>query len=211
MRASLRRIGLVAASLALFSACSSEPVSAPHARVAAPAATPSADLLGGLVGGVVDVVEKLILVPGLQRTSSLPAAITVTQTIGSTGGTLSIPLAGVTVTVPAGALSSPTVITMTARKGSLVAYDFAPHGITFAKPLVFTQKLSGTTASLLNAGNIQLGYYADPSQLNLLGGLVSELLGGNVNLLTWTYTGNIKHFSGYMMSSGRAASLDSEM
>ena len=207
MRASIRRIGLVAASLALFSACSSEPISAP-ARVSAPTAAPNADLLGGLVGGVVNTLNSLTLVSGLQRTSPLLVPITVTKTIGSAGGTLSIPSAGVTVTVPSGALSSNTVITMTARAGSLVAYDFAPHGITFAKPLVFTQKLSGTTASLLNAGNIQLAYYADPSQLNLLGGLVSELLGGNVNLLTWTYTGNIHHFSGYMMSCGRDASLD---
>ena len=197
----IRRIGLVVAGLALISACSNEPISAPQTRPAAPAAAPSADLLGGLV-------TNLLFVPGLQRTSPLPAAITVTQTIGSAGGTLSIPAAGVTVTVPAGALSASTVITMTARKGSLVAYDFAPHGITFATPLVFTQKLAGTNASLLNAGNIQLGYYADPSQLSLLGGLVSELLGGNFNLLTWTYTGSIKHFSGYVISCGRAPELE---
>lgn len=211
MRAPLRRISLVVASLALFSACSSEPISAPPVRNAAPTAASSADLLGGLVGGVVGLLNNLVFVPVLQRTSPLAADITVSQMIGSAGGTLSISSAGVTVVVPSGALSSPTLITMTARKGSLVAYDFAPHGITFAKPLVFTQRLEGTNASLLNAGSIQLGYYADPSQLGLLGGLVSELLGGNVNLLTWTYTGNIKHFSGYVMSSGRGVSVDSEM
>ena len=207
MRPFLRRFGLVAASLALFSACSSEPTSAP-ARVASSVAAPSADLLGGLVGGVVNVVKSLTLVPGLQRTSPLAVNITVSQTIGSSGGTLSIPAAGVTVVVPAGALSAPTLITMTARKGSLVAYDFAPHGVVFAKSLVFTQKLNGTTASLLNAAEIQLGYYADPSQLNLLGGLVSELLGGSVNLLSWTYTGNINHFSGYMMGCGRGVAAE---
>jgi len=204
MKASLRRISLLAAGIALFSACSSEPISAPQA----PASAPSKDLLGGLLGGVVNTVTNLIAVPGLQRNIPLLADITVSKTIGTAGGTLSIPAAGVTVVVPSGALSSNTVITMTARKGTLIAYDFAPHGIVFAKPLVFTQNLSGTNASLLNAGQIQLGYYADPSQLTLVGGLVSELLGGNVNLLAWTYTGNIKHFSGYMMSSGRA--LDSE-
>jgi hypothetical protein len=208
MRASLRRISLLAASLALFSACSSEPISAPQAKIATPTAAPSADLLGGVVGGVVGIVQKLVLMPGLQRTTPLAADITVTKTIGSAGGTLSIPAAGVTVVVPSGALGSNTVITMTARKGSLIAYDFAPHGIVFAKPLVFTQKLQGTNASLLSAPFIQLGYYSDPSLLTAVGGLVSELLGGNVNLLSWTYTGNIKHFSGYMMGCGRA---DSEM
>lgn len=211
MKASLRRISLLAAGLALFSACSSEPISAPQARVETPATAPSKDLLGGLIGGVVGVVQHLIVMPGLQRNTPLAANITVTQTIGSAGGTLSIPAAGVTVVVPAGALNSNTLITMTARQGSLVAYDFAPHGIVFAKPLVFTQKLVGTNASLLSVPFIQLGYYSDPGLLTAVGGIVSELLGGTVNLLSWTYTGNIKHFSGYMVGVGRGASLDSGM
>jgi len=210
MKASLRRISLLAASLALFVACSSEPISAP-AKIATPTAAPSKDLLGGLVGGVVGIVQNLVSLPGLLRTTPLAADITVTKTIGSAGGTLSIPAAGVTVVVPSGALSSNTVITMTARKGSLVAYDFAPHGIVFAKPLVFTQKLQGTNASLLTAPLLQLGYYSDPGLLTAVGGVVSELLGGTVNLLSWTYTGNIKHFSGYMVGIGRGDALDSGM
>ena len=66
-----------------------------------------------------------------------------------------------TVTVPRGALAQTTTITMTARAGTVVAYDFAPHGITFAKPLVFQQQLRGTNASLLTAPLLQLGYYSD--------------------------------------------------
>ena len=92
---------------------------------------------------------------GLQRTTPLAAPITVSKVIGADGGTLSIPEAGVTVTVPRGALAQTTTITMTARAGSLVAYDFAPHGITFAKPLVFSQQLRGTNASLLSAPFLQ--------------------------------------------------------
>jgi hypothetical protein len=208
MRASLRRISLVVASLALFSACSNEPTSAPQAHPA-PAAY-STDLLGGLVGGVVGLVQNLLL-PGLLRTTPLAANITVSQTIGVTGGTLSIPAAGVTVVVPAGALSAPTLITMTARKGALVAYDFAPHGITFAKPLVFSQKLTGTNATLLSVPFLKLGYYSDPSLLGAVGGLVSELLGGTTNLLSWTFTGSIKHFSGYMVGMARGGVSDSGM
>jgi hypothetical protein len=210
MRVFLRRISLVAASLALFSACSSEPTSAPQAGVPAPVA-PSASLLGGLVGGVVNVVQNLVLVPGLLRSVPLAADITVSQTIGAAGGILSIPAAGVTVVVPAGALASNTLITMTARHGALVAYDFAPHGITFAKPLVFTQSLTGTNATLLSVPFLTLGYYSDPSLLTSVGGLVSELLGGTTNLLGWTFTGSIKHYSGYMIGMGRGESLDSEM
>ncbi|PYP79492.1 MAG: hypothetical protein DMD35_07965 [Gemmatimonadetes bacterium] len=52
--------------------------------------------------------------------------------MGPDGGTLAIVEAGVNVTLPRGALTSTTTITMTARAGSLVAYDFAPHGVVLA-------------------------------------------------------------------------------
>jgi hypothetical protein len=199
MMKSFRRAG-VAFGLALLSACSGEPTQASADRIAAPAGAPNADLLGTLTGLV---SKTLNLVAGVQRTQALPAPITVTQTIGSAGGTLSIPAAGVTVTIPKGALSAPTVITMTARAGKMVAYDFSPHGVTFAKPLVFTQKLSGTTAGVLSIPFLKLGYYADPSLLGTVTALVSELLDGSVDLKNWTFTSNIRHFSGYVMSCGR--------
>lgn len=204
MSLNFRRLTTLVAGLALIAGCAGEPT-APQQL--APAVKPDASLLG-VAGGV---VTGLIPVVGVQRTVALPADITVSKTIGSAGGTLSIPAAGVTVTVPSGALASNTVITMTARKGSLIAYDFAPHGITFAKPLAFTQKLQGTSVSLLTAPLLSLGYYSDPSLLTAVGGSVSELIGGTTNLLTWTFTANIKHFSGYMVSMGRDGSaLSSE-
>ena len=193
------RLGLVAAAVSLMSACSGEPTTAPvapAARLAAPSAAPSASL------SVLDLLN-LNLVGGVQRKVPLANAITVTQTIGSAGGTLSIPAAGVTVNVPAGAVSGPTVFKMTARAGSLMAYDFEPHGTVFAKPLTFTQDLHVTNASLLTAPFIQLGYYSDPSLLTAVGGLVSELTNGTLSLLTWKFSAPIKHFSGYMMSCGR--------
>ena len=198
MLASLRRISALAVvGLTLFAACSVEPTS----PSAPGASAPAHDLLGTVTGTVNNLLTS---VEGVQRKVPLASSITVTKTIGVAGGTLSIPQAGVTVTVPSGALSASTVVTMTARAGSLLAYDFAPHGITFAKPLVFTQILSGTNATILNAPLLKLGYYADPSMLNTLGGLVSELIGGNVNLLSWTFTSSIQHFSGYMIACGRS-------
>ncbi|CAN5453144.1 hypothetical protein BH09GEM1_BH09GEM1_43410 [soil metagenome] len=189
---------MIAASLLLLAGCSSEPVSPTKGAAA------SGDLLGGVVSGVTGVL-KTVLVPvtGLTRSSPLAADITVTQVIGSAGGTLSIPQAGVKVVVPAGAVSSQVQFTMTARAGSLVAYDFAPHGTTFAKPLVLTQSLSGTSANLLNKSLLELGYYSDPSQLTTSGGLLSELTSGIVDLLGWTFSANIKHFSGYVVGCGR--------
>jgi hypothetical protein len=196
-----RHVALAAALLTLVS-CSVEPPTSPPPSVA-PAAAPSADLLGAVTGGLLNTVGSLLSMDGLRRTTPLAAPLTVTATIGSAGGTIAIPEAGVSVLVPQGALDKPTVITMTARSGELVAYDFAPHGITFAKPLTFTQQLRGTNASLLTAPLLSLGYYKDASLLTKTGGLISELLGGVVNLTSWTFTGKIPHFSGYIVTCGR--------
>jgi hypothetical protein len=198
MKTMIRRVVALAAAIVVVASCSDQ-ATAPLPRVTSGDAPPSADLLGG----VTSTVSSLVSMDGLQRTTPLAAPITVTKTIGSAGGTLSIPQAGVTVTVPQGALDKATVITMTARAGSLVAYDFAPHGITFAKPLAFTQQLRGTNASILTAPLLRLGYYKDASLLTATGGLVSELLGGVVNLVSWTFTGSIPHFSGYIVTCGR--------
>ena len=200
MSITLRRFGALSLSIILAAGCAQDHISAPTpaTRAAAPAGL-SHSLLGSVVGGVTSALG-LTEVNGLLRTTPLASDISVSRTVGAEGGTLGIPAAGVTVVIPAGALASNTVITMTARKGILAAYDFAPHGITFAQPLVFTQKLAGTNASLLSAPFLRLGYYTDPSLLGTTTGLVSELLSGVTNLLSWSFTAPISHFSGYMVS-----------
>jgi hypothetical protein len=194
MKPSFRRLAAIAfGALALVNCGNDQPTGLP--RLESAAAAPSNTLLGTLT--------SLLSMNGVQRTTPLAAPITVSKVIGSAGGTLAIPEAGVTVTVPQGALAQATTITMTARAGSLLAYDFAPHGITFAKPLVFTQQLRGTNASLLTAPLLQLGYYSDASLLTKTGAVVSELLGGVLSTLSWTFTAPISHFSGYILCSGR--------
>ena len=118
MSSSIRRIGAVVLALSL-AACSADQIAAPT-QMKAPAADPSASLLGGLLGTVTGVLN-LTTNDAVQRTTPLAAAITVTKQIGYDGGTLSIPDAGVTVTVPRGALMRTITITMTARAGSLLA------------------------------------------------------------------------------------------
>jgi ZU5 domain-containing protein len=197
MKTSIRQLATLAFSL-FVAGCSAEHTPSAPTAIAAPS-NGSADLLG--TAG--SLLSSLRLVSGLQRSVPLAQPITVSQLIGREGGTLSIPAAGVTVVIPEGALTSETQVTMTARAGSLVAYDFAPHGITFSKPLVFTQSLRGTNATLLSAPLLKLGYYADERLLGRTGGVVSELLGGVLDLLSWSFTANIQHFSGYMVSCGR--------
>ena len=194
MKPTLRRLVALALGALAVASCGGEHPTLPQLQQSAPEA-PAADLLGGLT--------SLVGMNGLQRTTPLAVPITVSKVMGAEGGTLAIPEAGVTVTVPRGALAATTTITMTARAGTLVAYDFAPHGITFAKPLVFSQQLRGTNATLLSAPLLRLGYYENANLLTRTGGLVSELLGGTVNTLTWTFTSTIPHFSGYIVTCGR--------
>jgi hypothetical protein len=196
MIASIRRTSVLLLGLAAI-ACSdvqpTTPVPAP-APLAPTAAQP------GLIGDVLGAVTKLIIVPAVQRKVALPAPVTVTKTIGSAGGTLSIPAAGVTVVVPQGAVSSSTTFTMTARAGYYVAYDFEPHGIKFAKPLTLTQDLSGTNVTLLQRPFLKLAYYTDPSLLSKAVATVTELISG---LLSGNnFSAKINHFSGYVICVG---------
>jgi hypothetical protein len=201
MPSPIRRIGALALALTL-AACSADQVSAPTQMNAAPADAQSG-LLGGLLGTVTGVLH-LTTTDAVQRTTPLAAPITVTKEIGYFGGTLSIPEAGVTVIVPRGALMRTTTITMTARAGSLLAYDFSPTGTTFYKPLVFNQSLKGTNVTLLQVPLLRLGYYSDPGLLGELTATVADLLGGVTDLLSWTFTAPIKHFSGYVVMCGRS-------
>jgi hypothetical protein len=141
----------------------------------------------------------------LHRVARLGAPVSVTQTIGSAGGTLSIPLAGVTVTVPMGALSAPVSIRMTALAGDAVAYEFAPHGLVFAKPLVIKQQLGGTIEKgpygTRLSTPLELGYFRYGSQVTSSSASVEQLRGGNESGDVFTST--ISHFSGYAVSCGR--------
>jgi hypothetical protein len=201
MSSPIRRVGGLALALMLVG-CSADEVASPTQMKAVPADAQSG-LLGGVLGTVTGVLN-LTTTDAVQRTKPLAAPITVTKEIGYYGGTLSIPEAGVTVTVPRGALMRTTTITMTARAGSLLAYDFSPTGTTFYKPLVFNQSLAGTNVTLLQVPLLRLGYYSDPGLLGQLTATVSELLGGVTNLLSWTFTAPINHFSGYVVICGRS-------
>lgn len=155
----------------------------------------SAELAGDLPGGL---LTKNVL----ERKTALTRDITVSAIIGDKGGTLSIPAAGFTVTIPAGAVRAPTKFTVTALKGSLVAYEFGPHGITFARSLSARQDLLVTQWSVFEPRPLVAGYFADRSALDLNNAtaLVSELLVGVVAPLSQQFTFKIDHFSGYVVA-----------
>jgi hypothetical protein len=185
----LSRFGARLASVLLLAGCARD-ATAP----VGPAATPdsaNAALLG------------LLPVRGVTRVVPLANDIAVSAVIGSKGGTLTIPEAGLTLVVPADAVSSDVTFTATALAGKLVAYDFQPHGTKFAVPLQFNQDLRKTNiVATLTAPRIDGAYFADNSRLNQASGtaLVSELRAATVNLLQFRASFPIDHFSGYLIS-----------
>ena len=146
----------------------------------------------------------------LKRLTPLDSDISVSAVIGPNGGSIKINEAGGKIDIPAGALSAPTTITMTALAGPNVAYEFQPHGITFAQPVKVQQDLRVTWASvypkLLDAAHG--AYYdrsldssfVDPGKFFVQ--VKEHELGyieTNATQLKW-YIG---HFSGYLVLCGR--------
>ena len=95
--------------------------------------TPDPSILGNLGGGL-----------GLVRCSPLPYD-SVTQTVGSAGGTIHV--GPHVLTIPAGALENPVTITAVAPSDTVNAVRFGPAGLTFDRPASLT--LSYTNCSLV--------------------------------------------------------------
>jgi hypothetical protein len=91
-----------------------------------------------------------------------PTGNAVSKQIGAAGGSLSSANGRVTLTIPAGALSANTTISIqpvenTAPNGIGESYDFLPNGQQFAKPVTVTLKytdadLAGTAPEVLQFG-----------------------------------------------------------
>ena len=152
-----------------------------------------------------------IFVDVLQRNAPLPRTYTSAATIGSAGGTIAIPEAGFRIDFPAGAVNAPVQITVKALAGRNVAYDFAPHGLRFARTPTITQELQGTAAYGSTAIRAGLeGAYA-PDLLGLLGSLlrITETRPTTVQVDTWQMRWTVEHFSGYVASSRRSGYISS--
>jgi hypothetical protein len=146
----------------------------------------------------------------LKRLTPLDSNISASAVIGPSGGSIRITEAGGKIDIPAGALGEPTTITMTALAGPNVAYEFQPHGLTFAQPVKIQQDLRSTWASVYPQllGMAHGGYYdrsldssfVDPGKLFAV--LKEHELGyleSNATQLKFY----INHFSGYLVTCGR--------
>ncbi len=131
-------------------------------------------------------VELLKAPGGLRLASS--ASVQMDQS----GGTASVD--GAWLTVPSGALSNSTTITM-ANTSDLWAYDFGPDGLTFNSPATLTVKITVTEL-------VQIG--VDPNDLRIAyatSGLTNDwqILGGSYDSVKQEIKLPVDHFSIYSL------------
>jgi hypothetical protein len=132
----------------------------------------------------------------------------VSAVVGPEGATLSLPGADFSMTIPAGALSAPTAITVTSRGGAFVTYDMLPHGLRFALPVTASQGLrttasygtaagNGVRTAYLKAANEQIGFdgAASPAELEAA---TTHFYGEVAETHLWI----LNHFSRYILISG---------
>lgn len=185
------RMGFVLTLVAAVAACQGDGATAPAAAV------PPVRL---------EVVNPSVTAGVLTRTTPLGADYTVSKVIGPLGGTLSVP-GGLTVTVPPMALRRVLIITATALKGDAVAYEFGPHGTVFNVPLVLTQDLTGTSGEgMTSIGTTEIGYFLDRAKLDYVShkASINEFLPASLSLANGNaLTYSVKHFSGYVIVTGR--------
>ena len=210
----MRKFFLTLASIAALggvAACADAPVAAPRAPEAPTQLlglplTEPLDPLTAPLDETLDATGLPLVSTVLRRTTALPSDITVSATIGGDGGVLSIPVAGLRVEFPRGAIvGTPVKVTARAIAGRFVAYEFQPHGIRFARPVRMTQDLRNTEWLKVNPLALKAVYFKSDSQLDPLTGLVrvDEVLPVTLNLLSGRLSFDAGHFSGYAVSSGR--------
>ncbi len=158
--------------------------------------------------------------PVLHRSAPLAHDVSVSGTIGGSGGMLSIPAAGLYVIFPSKAVKSKTLFTLTAHAGPWVTYTFEPH-IAFDQPVAIVQDLSLTKAANNASLLASLGAGYLPNDL-------ADIDAGGTGSFSETYSTYLfttpqavpsayaafvtTHFSGYAFASGcqKPASLGGE-
>ncbi len=203
------RIMIGMAALGLAAACSADQTVGPSVDVER-----RDGLLGGLVGGLLGTVNNLLTdVTSVLRLTPVAKPVVVSKTFTREGGELRIPELGFALNVPANAIPGSSLkITVTALPGKAVAYDFAPHGTKFLKPLTFSQDLRNTNGllGLLVRPNLSGGYFKNNGQVDTQTGRaqIDETI--PLRMQGNTVTFEIHHFSGYLVSTGRSSGARDE-
>lgn len=197
-RLALRIAAVAAASLLAACADDSSPVA--PAQPAAPSvglpasATPTFSTSSGTSGKSSSV----------KRGTKVDSDVVASVDVDVNGGELSIGKVGFRLVIPPFAVLRKTRITVTAKAGGGMLYEFEPHGIRFNVPLLLEQDLSSSSFESYPLSSPVLGYY-DAATVDLAGAAadVLEWLPSGVDYRSKKFYGLISHFSGYMVSSGR--------
>ena len=195
-----KALAVLAATMLAAGGCTDTPTS-PSAPVSVGAA-PQQKLLGELLGAVTG-----LLVPPVKRNTPLASDVTWSLVAGPDGAVSKNSSVGLTVSIPAGALSTTTTITVRTLAGSAVAYSFEPH-LEFDKAVTLTQSLSGTSAGGLLSLPLVSGAHFDGERLSLTSGglaIVNEVVPALANIFTRTASFQVDHFSGWILASGRCS------
>ncbi len=134
----------------------------------------------------------------------------VSALIGPAGGTLALPGSDFAMHIPKGALSAPTMITVTSVAGPYVTYDMQPHGLQFLRPVTAVQDLGNTAAYRTSAAaTVRSAYLSDrndqigpddmaaPAELQ-----AATTLFYGADPVAETHVWTLKHFSRWILISG---------
>ena len=188
----------------LIASCSDSVLQSPTSPLD-PSAS-SADKTGGVTGTVSDAGTRLNAL-WWNRDWKPQDVVTVKQTIDQSGGVISIPRTGLTISFPAGAVRAPIQITITSDD-KYVAYKMEPSGTQFLKDVTVTQLLSFTEAANRPLRNPLLAAYIADDGLSLAGKVPvleiepSQTIFSARTGLPEAQVWLIKHFSRYMLASG---------
>lgn len=190
-RSFLRMFALVAA-IATVGACADQ--TAPFESITSP------DVRVG--GPFLSLSPTEHTVQVLERTVALPEDVVVSRVIGSEGGVIEIPEAGLRLSVPRNALHAPTNISVRAHAGTLVAYSFEPHGTHFAEVVSADQSLAGTVAAGSDVRVSGRGYFSDTEAVQWDGShaAITELSLVREDAASSSVQFYLNHFSGYLVA-----------
>lgn len=142
------------------------------------------------------------------RVAPIGDGVQASAVIGPRGGVLLLPEAGLLIVVPRGAVQTNTLFSARALPGSAIAYEFEPHGATFAQPIRVQQLFGGAHGVDVSGGvpNFEGAYFADGTQLDVAASSaqVKELLPATVDPAGRLVFFYVHHFSGYLLASGRS-------
>ena len=208
-RLGLRRSLVIAIGALILVSCSEGGISAPTAPSAvASKASPANPQLDkhSLTGAVTDAIHLELEAVWWDRKHK--HTLTVTKTIDQSGGTISLPETGLTISFPAGAVTDPIKITVTSDD-KYVAYKMEPTGTRFLKDVTVTQLLAPTTLVGEPLRNQLYAAYIANDKLKLSGKVPVLEIEPSTTIYSphWPHlpeaqVWTIRHFSRYMLASG---------